>query len=234
MASTTEATFGAKLANASTISTQLKSFVGYLAPTADTSIEQYDLLLESIRTTNADVISKKANYSAAVETRLNHFSKEATSVDKLISPILATVRAKLGKNAKEVSDITAIAVKIRGDKVSKGKAGENGNSISQAELSYGSKTQNFTDIVSILSNLGSNYNPINEVIKIPALQAKITAINQANNVVASTYGLLKVSADLRNTQFEQLSEATQRIKESVKSQYGVSSVEYKLIKGLKV
>ena len=82
--------------------------------------------------------------------------------------------------------------------------------------------------------MGSNYNPINEVIKIPALQAKITAINQANNVVASTYGLLKVSADLRNTQFEQLSEATQRIKESVKSQYGVSSVEYKLIKGLKV
>lgn len=234
MASTTEATFGAKLANASTISTQLKSFVGYLAPTADTTIEQYDLLLTTIRTTNADVISKKANYSAAVETRLNHFSKEATSVDKLISPILATVRAKLGKNAKEVSDITAIAVKIRGNNKSKVKTLDKEKNISQSEQSYGSKTQNFADIVSILGSLGTNYSPVNDLVKVSNLQAKITAINQANNVVASTYGLLKVSADLRNTQFEQLSEATQRIKESVKSQYGVSSVEYKLIKGLKV
>ena len=38
MASNTEATFGAKIANASAISTHLKSFIGYIAPTAATSI----------------------------------------------------------------------------------------------------------------------------------------------------------------------------------------------------
>lgn len=234
MASTTDATFGAKVANATTISTHLKSFVGYLAPTAETSIEQYDLLIESIKTVNADAVHRKANYSAAVETRLKHFSKEASSVEKMMSPILATVRAKLGKNAKEVSDITSIVVKIRGNNRAKVKTSDKEKSISQSEQSYGSKTQHFVDIVNILISLGTNYSPANDLVKVTNLQAKITAINTANNIVSSTYGLLKVSADLRNTQFEQLSEITQRIKESVKSQYGVSSVEYKLIKGLKV
>lgn len=234
MAKTTEATFGAKLANAATLSTHLKSFIGYLSPTAETSIVQYDLLIESIKTTNGNVISRKANYSTAVETRLKHFSKEASSVDKLISPILATVRATLGKSAKEVATITAIAIKIRGDKTSKAKSADKGNGISHSELSYGSKTQNFADIVNILVGLGANYKPANDLISITSLQTKIAEINQANTVVASSYGALKVVSDFRNSQYEQLAEITQRIKEAVKSQYGVSSVEYQLVKGLKV
>jgi len=95
-------------------------------------------------------------------------------------------------------------------------------------------TQNFADIVSTLTALGADYAPVNELIKLPNLQTKIAEINQANNLVTSTYGGLKVSADQRNTLYETLAERTQRIKESIKSQYGVSSTEYKLIKGLSV
>jgi len=66
------------------------------------------------------------------------------------------------------------------------------------------------------------------------LQAKLEATNTANINVATRLGSLKTVSDLRNTYYEKLSEVTQRIKESVKSQYGVASVEYKLVKGLKV
>ncbi len=234
MATSTESTFGAKLANAVTISTHLKSFNGYIAPTADTTIEAYDALIANIKTENSKVVSLRANYSAAVETRLKLFVEETTSVAKLISPILSTVRATLGKEAKEVSDISTIAVKIRGKSSPKPKEGENVNTISQSEQSYGSKTQNFADLISILASLGTAYKPANEQIKLIALEAKLEAINNSNVNVASTFGLLKASLDARNVAYEKLSAFTQRIKEAIKSQYGVNSVEYKLLKGLKV
>jgi hypothetical protein len=234
MATTTESTFGAKLANAVTISTHLKSFNGYIAPTADTTIEAYDALITTIKTENSKVVSQRANYSSAVETRLKLFANDSTSVAKLISPILSTVRATLGKNTKEVSDISTIAEKIRGKNSPKAKEGGNVNTISQSELSYGSKTQNFSDLISILVSLGTAYNPANENVKLITLQTKLEVIDTANINVASTFGILKAGLDLRNSYYEKLSAFTQRIKESVKSQYGVASVEYKLVKGLKV
>lgn len=234
MANTTESTFGARIANATTISTHLKSFIAYLPPTSETSIAIYDALIASIKTENSNVITRKANYSMAVEARAKLFSDETDSVAKLISPILASVRATLGKEAKELANISAIAQKIRGKSMPKPKEGESTHSISQSELSYGSKTQNFADLISILTNLGTAYKPANDNIKLIALEAKLTAINSSNVNVASTFGILKTSLDARNVAYEKLSAFTQRIKEAIKSQYGMNSVEYKLVKGLKV
>jgi hypothetical protein len=39
----------------------------------------------------------------------------------MLAPITATVRAKLGRNSKQVADITALVTKIRGENKSKGK-----------------------------------------------------------------------------------------------------------------
>ncbi len=189
MANTTESTFGAKIANATTISTHLKSFIAYLPPTSETSIATYDALIASIKTENSNVITRKANYSMAVEARAKLFSDETDSVAKLISPILASVRATLGKESKEFANISAIAQKIRGKSMPKPKEGESTNSISQSELSYGSKTQNFADLISILASLGTAYKPANEHIKLIALEAKLEAINNSNVNVASTFGL---------------------------------------------
>ncbi len=234
MASTSEATFGAKIANAAAIATHLKSFNGYIAPTAETTIANYEALITSIKVENNNTSLKRSEYSMAVETRQKHFVTHPSSIAKLISPISSAVKAKLGKTSKEVNDVAALITKIRGERATKPKEGDTKEKISQSERSYGSMTQNFADIVSTLTALGANYAPVNELIKLPNLQAKIAEINQANNLVTSTYGGLKVSADQRNTLYETLAERTQRIKESIKSQYGVSSTEYKLIKGLRV
>lgn len=234
MASTSEVTFGAKIANAEALSTNLKGFVGYVAPTTDTTIANYDALIASMKSENSSVATKKLAYSVAVDVRQKHFLKEPTSISKMLSPIVAAVRAKMGKSSKELADITAQLTKIRGEKPTKPKEGDTPESVSQSERSYGSMTQNFSDMVATLTALGSNYSVVNPNLKLPALLTKVTEVTAANNAVTATYGSLKSTVDSRAKNYQELSERTQRIKESVKSQYGVGSTEYKLIKGLKV
>ena len=234
MASTSEVTFGARIANAEALSTNLKAFTGYVAPTTETSIANYDALIASMKSENGSVATKKAAYSLAVDVRQKHFLKEPTSISKMLSPIVAAVRAKMGKSAKEVADITSLMTKIRGEKPPKLKEGDTAETVSQSERSYGSMTQNFSDIVTTLTSLGADYAVVQTNLKLPALLTKVAAITTANNAVTTTYGSLKTTVDSRANKYDDLGERTQRIKESVKSQYGVGSTEYKLIKGLKV
>ena len=241
MASNSEVTFGAKIANASKISANLKTFVGFVAPTTNTSIVNYDALIATITGENTGVATKKAAYSAAVEVRQQLFFKDKNCVLKVLSPVTSAVRSKLGKAAKPVTDITALVVKIRGEKKGKGKdpkpedaAKENKDGVSQSERSYGSMTQNFSDIITTLTTLGADYAPVNVAHKLPALTAKLASIKTANDNATTTFGALKTGLDNRSNQYADLTERTQRIKEAVKSQYGVGSTEYSLIKGLKV
>lgn len=241
MASNSEVTFGARVANASKISAHLKTFTGYVAPTANTTIPSYDALIASLTTENTSIATKKAAYSAAVEVRQKLFFKDKDCLMKILSPVTSAVRAKIGKTAKRVTDITALVVKIRGEKKAKGKdpkpedtAEENKDSVSQSERSYGSMTQNFNDIITTLTSLGTDYAPVNTAHKLPALNTKLASIKTANDTATTTFGALKTSIDTRSSQYTDLTERTQRIKEAVKSQYGVNSTEYNLIKGLKV
>lgn len=241
MASNSEVTFGARVANASKISAHLKTFVGYVAPTTNTTIPNYDALIASLTTENTSIATKKAAYSAAVEVRQKLFFKDKDCLMKILSPVTSALRAKVGKTAKPVADITALVVKIRGEKKAKGKdpkpedtGDEKKDGVSQSERSYGSMTQNFNDIITTLTSLGTDYAPVNTAHKLPALNTKLASIKTANDTATTTFGALKTSIDTRSNQYTDLTERTQRIKEAVKSQYGVSSTEYNLIKGLKV
>jgi hypothetical protein len=234
MASTSEVTFGARIANAEAVSTNLKGFTGYVAPTTETTIVNYDVLIASMKTENSSVATKKLAYSVAVDVRQKHFEKEPTSIGKILSPIVAAVRAKMGRTSKELAEITALMTKIRGEKPKKPKEGDTPETVSQSERSYGSMTQNFSDIVTTLTALGANYSVVKVNLKLPALLTKVADVTAANNAVTTTYGSLKTTVDSRANKYDDLGERTQRIKEAVKSQYGVGSTEYKLIKGLKV
>jgi len=241
MASFSENTFGARIANAEAISTHLKSFTGFVAPTTDTSVANYDTLIAALKTTNAAIATQKLAYSTAVDTRASLFFKTPNSVEKLLSPITSTVKATLGKSSKQATDIATIAVKIRGEKKKKDETPVVAEStaakkdpVSQSERSYGSMTQHFSDLISTLTALGTNYAPVNDDLKLTALNAKVTTIKTANNSVTATYGALKTSVDSRQIAYNELAEKTLRIKDAVKSQYGVKSTEYNLIKGLKV
>lgn len=82
--------------------------------------------------------------------------------------------------------------------------------------------------------MGAAYNPANGSIKIEKLKdLQIQATEKNNNVVAA-YSVLSPKQDSRFNSYNVLSQKATRIKDFVKSQYGINSSEYKLIKGLKI
>jgi hypothetical protein len=234
MASTSEATWGAKVANAETLATYLQSFTAYAPPNPQMSVTNYQTAIATAKTLNQNTATALQVWSAAIDARQQIFFKAADSLKKILSPIGATVRASFGKTSKQAADIAAIINKIRGEKIKTQKKDSSGEFISQSERSYGSITQSFADIITTLQGYGTGYNPINAAITIVALQAKLTAINTANTNVASAYSQLKQKRDNRLASYTDLSQITQKIKDAVKSQYGQVSTEYVLIKGLKV
>jgi hypothetical protein len=234
MASNSEITFGARLNNAEKLFTHLQSFTGYAPPNATQSAANLGTLITNIKTQNNSAAGDAQSYSAAVEKRQRLFQKDNDSLVKIMSPIAAAIRAAFGKTSKEAADITSMVTKIRGEKVKKSSTEPNAEFVSQSEKSYGSMTQNFADMIATLAKYDGNYKPANDTIKLPALTDKLAQLTQANTDVAAAYGKLKETRDDRITLYKTLTDLIQRIKDAVKSQYGIKSTEYVLVKGLKV
>jgi hypothetical protein len=234
MASNSEITFGARLNNASTLSTHLKSFKDYAPPKAEQSAANLDAVIENIKTQNSSTAGNKQVYTLAVDRRQKLFTKDPDSLVKLMSPLGAAVRSAFSKTSKEAAAIAAIIAKIHGEKIKKDKAEPNADSVSRSEKSYGSLTQQFSNIIATLQNFGGNYKPANKSITIAALNTKLQQLTQANTDVAAAYGIYIESTDERAVLYKSLTDLTQGIKDAVKSQYGLNSTEYKLVKSLKV
>ncbi|SFC39234.1 hypothetical protein SAMN05421780_10579 [Flexibacter flexilis DSM 6793] len=232
MTSISEKSFGARLVNAESLSIHLKAFGNYIPPSEALSIENFDQFLNNIRNHNANVAKIRANYSMMVEKRLQLFRKNPDSLEKILSPIGSTVRAQCGKDAKVTYEVEDLITRLRGKHKVKSMLEHEDNtkqSISQSERSYGSMTQHFSDLIVMLTAMGANYAPSNEMVKLSALNTKLTAIRAANISVITAYGSLKMATDTRQSQYLDLLERTKRIKEAVKSQFGVKSNEYALV-----
>lgn len=234
MASTSEVTFGSRVANAEKLLAHLQSFNGYQSLRPDDTIEALGENIRIIKSNNSEVAVRKDAFALAANRRQQLFFKSPDSVQKLLSPILATVRARFGKDSKEAALVTATATRIRSTQVSKKKSDETEQFVSQSERSYGSMAQAFADLLSQLALMSGDYSPANPRIALPALQALLTSIGSAATEVTNQYNALKLLRDTRLTQYKELRDRVQRIKETVKSQYGNSSSEYTLVKSLKV
>ena len=234
MASNSEKTFGSRLFNAEQLAIHLATFVGYIEVIPECKLSEYKNLITQIHNNNNTIASSTSQFSLAVEIRQKLFTKNTDSLNKSLSPISSYVKAKFGKTSKHATEIISLVNKIRGEKTDKLKKDEEGEFVSQSERSYGSQTQHFADIISTLTNYGSDYAPSNPKISLAELNAQLTALIDANTGVTTSYGQLKPAKDLRTAQYEDLNQRSQKIKDSVKSQYGLQSTEYKLIKGYKI
>ncbi len=234
MASSSEVTFGSRLANAQTLATHLQSFTDYVAQTPDQSVANVQAVITNIKAQNTTTAGNKQDYSTAVDLRQKLYNKDSDSLLKLLSPIGSAVRSAFGKTSKEAANTAALITKIRGIKVKKEPKEPTEETVSQSERSFGSITQTFSDIIATLEKFGVNYNPANEKVKLPALADKMAQLTTANTNVPLAYGKLKQARNDRNELYKNLTDITQRIKEAVKSQYTLGSTEYALIKGLRI
>ncbi len=232
MASKSEVGFGARLANAEKMATQLTASRSYLPPAADLDPVAFAALVGSIRQANTNVAALKVGYSSAVDARQRAFRKDADSVYKMLVPIMAGVRAGYGKDSKEVADIRGMITKIRGVKLKKATKTAEEKQISQSEASYGSVAKAFADIVTTLQSY-QHYNPANTRIATAALTTKLAALTTLSNEVTTAYNKLKPARDERAESYKMLTARMNRVKDAIISQYGNKSAEYSMVKSLK-
>ena len=234
MASISENSFGKRLENAQALSTNLQSFANYSELNTELSIENLNSKVLELLNNNAEVASKSQTYSSSVTAKQNIFLKDSNSISKIVTPIIANVRSIYGKNATETENIMNLVTKIRGIKVARSSTTENTDTVSQSERSYGTILQTFSDIITTLTIFGTNYSPTNAECSVTKLIQKRDLATQINTTSVQEFGALKMARESRTTKYEQLSQLCQRLKETVKAQYGTQSVEYKLVKGLKI
>ena len=234
MASTTEKTYGSRLANAQKLATHLTGFTDYAPATPECSLTNYQTLITDITTNNSEIANFSSLFSTDAQDRQELFIESPTGMLKRLTPISAYTKALFGKTSKEAELVVALVNKLRGEKTNKYKKDETGEWVSQSQRSYGSMTQNFSDLIDTLISFGAPYAPSTDNITIDKLKELLEQLNESSEKVTQSYGKLKMQQDVRVTQYEDLTSRSSRIKETVKSIYGVSSTEYKLIKGLKI
>jgi hypothetical protein len=233
MSSTSEKTFGSRIENARKFISHLQSFQNYQPETGDYSIADYAAAIQIAETINPFIASTKLAYRQAVAERKALYYEAPNSIKKLTSPIGSYVRAKFGKDSSNYLELNGLILKIRGTKL-KTQTTADSNAHSMAQQSYGSLLFHFENAIAGLQTMGNEYNPGNQQIQLSALVELKNLAIEKNNTVATTFATLNPKQNERNQIYDTLSMKTQRIKDFVKSQYGVGSSEYKLIKGLKI
>lgn len=237
MASTSENTFGAKLRRSQDLLTCISGFIAYAPPRTQESVAAMTTLINAIIASNTAQGSQHENYKVAVDNRQAAFSAKTGSIEKLLAPIKGAVEAHFGKKSTEATVLNAHIKKIRSTKITKAPADPTKptteETISQSERSYGSITQTFNDIVNSVSQF-TGYNPTNPALKVATLQATAAQLTTLNNSVIQKAITLKTTQATRLAQYTDLKDRVQRIKSYVKAQYGTSSNEYNLIKGISI
>ena len=234
MASVSETSFGKRLDNAQALATNIQTFGNYTELNAELSLANLNSKVQELLTNNADVAGKLQSYSISVESKQKIFTKDSNAIIKIVTPVIANVRSIFGKNSKEAQNISNLITKIRGIKVAKTTLTADSETVSQSERSYGTILQTFSDLIVTLETLGSNYSPANSECTTINLKAKRDLATQINTTSIQDYGRLKITRENRSVKYDELSKLCQRFKETVKAQYGTQSVEYKLVKGLKI
>lgn len=233
MASTNENTFGTKIDSAEKMLLHLKTFTDYVPLTPLDSIAALEKSIADTRNAGNEEATKLQTYTLLVDARQKLWNGDTNSLKKIITPINGYVKGVYGKASKEATSIGEQISKIRGVQATKPKGNANEKSVSTSQQSYASLTQAFSDLIASLKALTPAYNPPNEAIKLPKLEEKLAAIQQASGQVTTITAELDKIRKERNDLYATLKASALRIKEAIKSQYGTQSNEYGLVKGLR-
>ena len=235
MASTSEATFGARLRNAQDLVKVLAKVSNYTAARPEESVAEMTALCNNIVAMNSTVTTALQAYNTGTKTRTGLFRTDTYSLTKLLSPIRKYVAALYGKDSIEENQVMKIITRIRNSKITTVAATTTTTeyTISQSEKSYGSLTQAFTDLVDTLKTF-QNYAPAIPHLQIANLDALLAMVTTTNDTVIDALTTLRISRKQRIDLYDDLHNRAQRIKNIIAASYGNSSQEYKLVKSLKI
>ena len=153
MASTSQASFVARLAKAEQLYQSLINFNNYDPGEISLKPEILLDLINQLHINQTEHTNAQHEYLLATFERRKLFIVEQNSIGKLLSPIGSFVRAKMNKNSQQAKDVTQLIIKIRGAKTKAITKNTDTITISSYEKSYGSQLQNFQDIITLLTSL---------------------------------------------------------------------------------
>jgi hypothetical protein len=233
----TESSFGARLGKARELLIFIQGFQGYNPPRLEENPEHLNQLVEGVSNLNQQVANTLEGYREVTNERQGIFRESPDSVIRILTQVRAAVEAQYGKKSVQSRDLVAIIRKIRGTKITKApktlETDQQIASVSVSQLSYGSLTQSFGDLISTMNQF-NGFQSSNQSLTIQGLTDKLTTMQTLNNAVATNVQALSVFRSQRITNYDDLKDRVQRIKAYVKAQYGPKSQEYNLIKGIKV
>lgn len=249
MTSVNESTFGSRFLHAQDIQNYLQNFAGYNPPDQLESAADFSALLQNIAASNSLYGQSEQQYKAAVKARSDAFkNKTGTSILKLLPQIRAAVDAKYGKKSQESAAAGSIIAKMRATKLkpapaalptsaagtaNAGAAATQKKAISMSQQSYGSLLGYFHNLINALSQM-NGYAPSNPDLQVANLQTFADSLDTLNATVAQKSQLLQQQRKERLDLYTDMSARVQKIKSYVKSEYGMKSKEYQLIKGVQV
>lgn len=232
MAHYSQASFSARLSRAKQLYQFVNSFEEYESDAIELSPPRFLDLIEIMDRTQQEHTRTHHLFAESAKERAKAFASADDSISKKATLVKAYVKAKFKKESQQFADIENLVNKIRGEKPAKISEGSDATTISRTEKSYGSQLENFKDIISLAILFDTHYAPTNEEIKLRELQTTFEKAALLNNDTSLKFAAFKPKIAERKDGFEKLSETANRIKEMVKSQYGVSSDQYKLVRGL--
>lgn len=231
---------GSKIENAEKMLISIHSFEGFIPPSPDDSEESMKVLLEKLRQSNHIEAATREDYRLKVKSRTSIFKGKMSSLRRLLSPIGSSVRSQYGRKSNEALTISKLIAKFRGNKITSEAAPllVTDEQVKEARIvasdqSYGSLLYYFRNIISSLGQLKPAFNPGNKEITIESLQSFADALSTSNNDLSLTQSTMKRTSVERETLYSQIKERMMRLKESIKSQFGTDSVEYRMVKGLR-
>lgn len=235
MSSRSERTFGARLLRGQTLQQYVSNFENYVPPRYEESAAGFVEFLQQISMANSEETSIRQQYNVTVTNRAAIFRENEYSVFKILTLIRNMVVAHYGRNSLELNQVDVIIRRMRETKLITKPATEDTpeEKISQSEQSYGSATQMFSDLVTVLTQL-PGFNPSNPLLQIGQLQNMLTQLNQLNMEAANRYQSLKSVRARRQDLYKELNERMVRIKAYVKGNYGSKSREYTLVREIKI
>lgn len=236
MASTSETGHAKNSANFRRLIDVITSFGSIYQPSkASLAITQLNQKqLESQDKLNA-VIAKNTIYNGRVNERIVLFKGNQALYTKLINALQATdATPEKIKNAKvfyrKLKGKRAVAIPTSLDPNQPAPT-----TISASQLSYDNQIQHFAGFIAVLESEPS-YAPNETELQVVSLQAKMSEMKLKNNAVSTAH------VDIRNVRIERnknlyevdngIIDTAADVKNYVKSVFGASSQEFKLVRGI--
>ena len=244
MASTSETGHPKNVANFENLVSFVVGFGATYNPSKVTlKVPALQTQLASCKANIASVTSTSVAFNNAVNARMTAFDGLKKLSTRLLNALDAT-----NASTQLVKDFKTVNAKVQGSKLTKADAGktaklidpnapvvETTKTISSSQQSYSSLIEHIATIITILST-EPTYVPNENELKVVTLNTLLTSLKNTNTAVINAYTTVsnaRLSRDqsLYNTT-NGLCETAKEVKMYVKSLYGATSPQYKLISGL--